>query len=849
MADSHDEATASRTVVRRIARKRLSAKSVLFVEALLPRLLWPASIIFLFLTAAWSGLFYSLPPIAARILLAAFIFAVLYSLKGLLKLRWPANVAADQRLETANHLSHQAISALSDKPAVESPAANALWRAHQKRLAAKIKSLDAGTPAPGISRYDPYGLRALPVLAVVIAFSFSYSNRGGRLSDAFLIRAEETPNIELRADAWVTPPAYTKKAPIFLTAGEYSSEPRIVPEGSLLTVRLSGGPYRQGEITFTSASNGTTVELKHEETEPADRHASAPETENRTYLTKLASDGTLTVNGKRWQFKILKDQSPKIEFDKEPGRAVNGALEIGFVASDDYGVQNARAIIEPADPEEMAYPLYPLPEYPLNLPQRNGREVKGVTSRNLTEHPLSGKRVRITLVAEDNAGNEGRSKTKEIILPAKNFSKPLAAAAAEERQVFSLNQMNLGRAIKLNKALFLRADETISNLTHFLLLSSAGQRMKIANSQEDLKDTADYLWEIALGIEDGDLSLAERRLRDAQTALADALERDASDAEIEKLMHELRDALNNYMEELAKQLQQNPDARTQQENTANLLRQQDLQRMLDQIQNLAQSGAKEEARNLLSEMQRMLNNLQTAQRQSGQPNNSQMREQIDKLGELLQKQKSLMDQTYEMEQTLRDRMQRGDPQEGEDGDLSEQQSQNGSKLDNMTADELREALKQLKKQQQALGEQLGQVQEGLRKQGVKPLPGFSEAGKEMGQAADALGKGQGGRAVGSQGRAIEALRKGASELMQQLTQNGQRNGQGQALNQPGKRGYDPLGRPLKSSGPDFGENVKLPEEIDIQRAREILDAIRRKLGENLSPDIERQYLERLLDIK
>ena len=33
------------------------------------------------------------------------------------------------------------------------------------------------------------------------------------------------------------------------------------------------------------------------------------------------------------------------------------------------------------------------------------------------------------------------------------------------------------------------------------------------------------------------------------------------------------------------------------------------------------------------------------------------------------------------------------------------------------------------------------------------------------------------------------------------------------------------------------------------RAREILEAIREKLGENSSPEIERRYLERLLDIQ
>ena len=63
--------------------------------------------------------------------------------------------------------------------------------------------------------------------------------------------------------------------------------------------------------------------------------------------------------------------------------------------------------------------------------------------------------------------------------------------------------------------------------------------MKLAYNDDLKRETADYLWEIALGIEDGNLSLADRRLRDAQKALADALERDASDEEIAKLMQEL----------------------------------------------------------------------------------------------------------------------------------------------------------------------------------------------------------------------------------------------------------------------------------------------------------------------
>ena len=65
---------------------------------------------------------------------------------------------------------------------------------------------------------------------------------------------------------------------------------------------------------------------------------------------------------------------------------------------------------------------------------------------------------------------------------------------------------------------------------------------------------------------------------------------------------------------------------------------------------------------------------------------------------------------------------------------------------------------------------------------------------------------------------------------------------------PGEQrsGRDPLGRQRQTQGPDFGQDVDIPDEIDIQRARRILDQIREKLGDRLSPQQERDYLERLL---
>ncbi len=579
----------------------------------------------------------------------------------------------------------------------------------------------------------------------------------------------------------------------------------------------------------------------------------------RNHLYKIVKDGELSVGGQKWTFKITPDSVPQIAFDGLPKPTPNAALDIAFLASDDYGIAQAWAEIKPLDEQAKdARPLYPLPEYRLDLPRRNAREAKGTTSRNLSEHPLAGKRVRVTLVARDAAGQEGRSVPQDMILPARQFFNPLAGAVAEQRQVFALNANDLPRAIDLNDAIASFAEETIPNLTHFLLLKSARSRMALARNDDMLRDAAKHLWEIALGIEDGDLSLADRRLRDAQQALSDALDRNAPDEEIAKLMKELREAMQEYMQALAKEAAKNPRMAANPDQN-NVLRQQDLDRMMNQIENLARSGARDQARQMLSELQRLMNNLQAnrGQQQMGEQNNA-MREQMDKLGQLMQEQQKLMDETFKLDQAQRDRMQRGDPLQGEDNELYGQDmpqdpgqrgDENGqpSPLDDMTAEQLKEALKQLKQQQDALGKQLGELQKGLESLGIKPGKGFGDAKREMEGASGSLGKGQGEPAVGSQGRALQALRDGAQDMMNQMQAQGQ--GPGQGVPQYGQNGRDPLGRRQQNAGPDFGDQVKVPDEIDTQRAREILDEIRRRLGNTLSPEAERQYLERLLDMR
>jgi uncharacterized protein (TIGR02302 family) len=129
--------------------------------------------------------------------------------------------------------------------------------------------------------------------------------------------------------------------------------------------------------------------------------------------------------------------------------------------------------------------------------------------------------------------------------------------------------------------------------------------------------------------------------------------------------------------------------------------------------------------------------------------------------------------------------------------------------------------------------------------------GLGEADSAMGDADGRLGEGNADSAVDSQGRAIDAMRKGAQKMAQSMQQgdgDGKGDGPGNRLGrqQSGGNQSDPLGRPLH--GREFGDDfsVKIPGEIDVQRVRRILEELRRRLADPQRPQIELDYIERLL---
>ncbi|RUW82401.1 DUF4175 family protein, partial [Mesorhizobium sp. M8A.F.Ca.ET.059.01.1.1] len=186
-----------------------------------------------------------------------------------------------------------------------------LWREHQKRMAGKLDSLGADLPRTRVPERDPWGLRAVAALLLVTAFAFSFGPTGGRIADGFSAHGT-LDAVPPRIDAWVTPPAYTGKPPIFLTADANQATPTFhVPEGSDVSLRVTGG---SGEETLAYADqdgNARAIDPASPQAAATAKPAASPAPSKvRQFTGKLTGDGTLTLKSRddqlgRWAFAVI----------------------------------------------------------------------------------------------------------------------------------------------------------------------------------------------------------------------------------------------------------------------------------------------------------------------------------------------------------------------------------------------------------------------------------------------------------------------------------------------------------------------------------------------------------------
>ena len=822
---------------------------------------WPVlarllTVVGLFLVVSWAGLWLALPFVVRVIGAGLFALLALGALYPLLRFRWPTREEGLSRLDHGTGIRHRPATALTDTLASKDPVALALWQEQRERTLASIKRIRAGLPSPRLPIHDPWALRALVMVMMVAAYVAAGDERMMRIAAAFDWNGVLAP-ANIRVDAWVTPPVYTSKPPIILSAanrdaGAPDSAPLPVPAGSKLLVRSSGG-------TIDVVVGGGVSEVA-----PGEQ---APKGTNERQF-KITGDGTAHVRAPAgqpvWKFAATPDRPPTIALAKDPERQARGSLQMSYKIEDDYGVTEARAAFArdlakeaPKESGKVAAtktaeprPLFEAPQFALVLPNARTRNGVGQTVKDLSEDPYAGADVTLTLTAKDEAGNEGKSEPFSMRLPERLFTKPLARALIEQRRILALDADQNSQVHAALDALMIAPELFTPEAGHYLGLYSVARQLEAARSDDAMREVVASLWSLAVTIEDGNITDVDKALRAAQETLKQALERGASDEEIKKLTDNLRAALDNFLRQLAEQLRNNPQqlARPLDPNTK-MLSQQDLKSMLDRLERMSRSGDKDAAKQLLEQLQQMLENLQMAQ--PGQSGDGDMEQALNELGDMIRKQQQLRDKTFKQGQDSRRDRNRGKQGDQNMGDLQQDQQGLRDRLKKLQEELAKRGMGPSQRGEKGQrGEQGQQGQQGGDDQGDGE-DGLEQADSAMGDASGRLGEGNADGAVDSQGKALEALRKGAQKLAEAMQpgdgdQPGDGPGNAKGRQQAGPNGTDPLGRPMRPNEFTDDYTVKIPGEIDVQRVRRILEELRRRLADPARPQIELDYIERLL---
>jgi len=751
-----------------------------------------------------------------------------------LRLHKPQRLDIDHYIEQKTGLPFQPLITQNDHCVTADAMSMMLWHEHRHRMQQRLQDLKIGQPLANMPKYDPYGLRSLIFLSFTVAFAYSFSPNAGKLSDAFAFSSSSVNLPQMRIDAWIDPPEYTNLAPIYLSMDDIGKEggeiknQRLLPIGSVVNFRIVDAG---GRVDLTYETNGKPrTSLDYETVTSQDNI--------QLYQLTLTEDAHLqlmTPQGERqWMFAVMEDAPPHIDWVAPPRRSLNSMLELSYQIDDDYGVNKAWASIRRVEHFQQkerltetsevktalgeietneAIALYDAPQIELILPR--GLKGEAATHHDLTNHPWAGMEVEIMLHAQDGAGNIATTQSLIVTLPQRVFGNPLARAVIEQRRLLIQNPANHFLVSDMLASLLIRPGQTIGNAVHIIALQSAWTRLSYVDDRPSLRSLTDYLWQIALGIENDGVNAAAARLKQAQQALRDALRNGASQAEIERLMRQLRQAMQDYIAALA---ERNQGEASSDMAERQILQPDELERKLQQLEEMAQLGSRGAAEQLLSELEDLLDNLQVMQGQNGQGEmnrgaRSPMQQNMDNLADQMRRQQELMNETDRLIQEW----QRG---ERSDEDYAAQ-------------------MEGLARNQEMLRDEWNALQRSIEGQGMEIGEAASDAEQAMGQARDALRAEDGSSATNQQGQALEAMRRAGQDMMQAMRDGGQ----GQER-QSGSR--DPLGRE-RQNGQAFQESdTKIPGEIDIERARRILDEIRSRFG-HMTPQLERQYLERLLE--
>jgi len=830
-------------------------------EGMWPRLMPLLAVIALFVAAAHLDLFGGLDPWVHTGVLVA--LAAGFVGLGWWRFRsyvWPVRAEAIRRLEQDSGVPHRPLVAVQDSLAAGSadPMATALWEAHRRREAARLASLGNKAAHPGLARFDTWALRLVPVLALIVAVASAGGWRTDRMMAAVTPAFPPPPPVV--ANLWIAPPAYTGKPPIYLDMADHEKVLRV-PVGSKLA----------GFVDDVRGRHAPKLVIDSKETEF--NTVSKGKYQVESVITE-GSKITLQARGDEqaaWKLHVIPDLAPTIEFARPIG-VDKWSTKIEYIGGDDFGITGVQLQIrlhgsvlgadmldEGEEPEVLR----------VDLPVAgNSKKVADTFVRDLTAHPWAGLKVRVILFATDALGQKGSSTPETFLLPERVFNDPTARALIILRKQLTRDP----KALRLDVADGMRLIQTHPKSYRDdpvvqLGLRVGAARLAASADKPVIVDSQKLLWDLAMRLEQGATSDAERAVEQARQELRDAMQRQAGDEEIEKLIQQLYQAMDKWQKELAERMK-DPEERRRMEEQAekmdpnNTITGDDLQKMLDKIREMAKNGDREGAKRALEELRKMMENAtpmmaqpgqRGQQRQQGQQGqgNQQGREMMNQLDRLSRRQNQLLGESErEGRQQQGQRGQQG--QQGQQGQRGQQGQQGQQGQGQQPGQGDPQWGQNQGNQQGGLRGQLGDFMKKLDENGMPMPESLGRAERSMREAEDALRRGDPREASRAQRRALDNLQQGMGDMAEQMRNNNRGPGNGQDLAEIEERerrseDRDPLGR----SDGNFGDSVdtgtdKVPLELDRQKSREILDELRRRAGEMARPKEELDYIDRLL---
>lgn len=758
---------------------------------------------------------------------------------------WPGRYESLRRAENDGRVPAGLLLELQDQPAQSGKPARLLWQTHTDNSRQQAARLTLRMPHAVWTAHDRFGARALVLLLLFTGLVWAGSGAIARLQGAVSPHWLAAGAKGVRVEAWLEAPEYSGLPPRFL--GENPGGFLQALPGSQLYVRVTDA-HRTPMINLPGVRKPVRL----------------TQLEGGIYegRAKLRAPGIVRLrNGAlaKWDFVPQDDHEPQIAFSGPPDVSAQDELELPVSASDDFGITGLTLLLETQSPGHFAK------TDAVKLPFAPGREIKQTLSLDLTQNKLAGLPVIMRLQAQDGAGQTAVSEPVQITLPEKLFINPWAAAFAEQRLLLMRDNRpyaepkinrdpepviwlgsarvstestfsrlreapaGISRAANLQRALMRAPEQGIEDPMVWLGLSYVNARLLNARSREDLRGVPNDLWQLALRAEGGEVESAAAAMRLAEQALQTALLLGAPPSDLKRLSDKYEKAVQRYLQALAEQALKNGEKSGGGNAMANMSGDQ-LQEMLDALKQLNETGARDDARRLLKALSQLLANmrLQLANGGSGgngdDPVSQAMRKALEEMGELMGKQRELMDQAQRAQNQQKAR--NGQKGSGEAG-AENSGDRHGQPVPGDG---------QLQSRQEGLGEELRDLQSGGAVTGEEAQQDIGAAGEAMDRAAQAFGKGDKERALAEGGKAMGELRQGAQALAGELMRR-----------QEGQQGQrDPFGR-RADGGMASGDGPAVPDKIDPERARKILQELRNRAADQSRPREEREYLQRLLE--